>query len=48
MEYSLIAQPVSEINALDHSRRPLVAFDKGNSLEHIFDVAMSPIFAFNS
>jgi hypothetical protein len=25
-----------------------VAFDKGNSLEHIFDVAMSPIFAFNS
>ena len=43
----LIAQPVPKIDALDHGRGPLVARDEGDSLEHVFDVAMAPVLAFD-
>lgn len=44
---SLIAQPVSKVDAFDHHRGPLVALDEGDGLEHILDIAMAPILAFN-
>jgi len=43
--YVLVPQPISKINPLDHNRRPLVTFDKGDSLEHIFDITMAPVLA---
>lgn len=44
---SLISQPVTEVYALDHGRGPFVAVDECDRLEHIFDVAMAPVLAFD-
>lgn len=41
----LVPQPISKINPLDHNRRPLVTFNKGDGLEHIFDITMAPVLA---
>lgn len=43
----IVAQPVAEVDALDHHGRPLVALEAGNSLEHVLDVAMAPVLALN-
>lgn len=43
--HSLVAQPVAEINALDHGGGPFVALEAGDGLEHVFDVAMAPVLA---
>ena len=47
MGHSLIAQPVSKVSALDHGGSPLVALDEGDRLEHVFDIAMAPVLAFD-
>lgn len=44
---SLIAQPVTKINAFDHGGGPFVALETDDGLEHILDVAMSPVLAFD-
>ena len=41
----LISQPIPEIDPLDHDRRPLVALNKGDGLEHILDISMAPVLA---
>ena len=45
--HSLISQPISEVHPLDHVRGPFMALDEGNSLEHILNISMAPILAFD-
>lgn len=44
---SLIPQPVPKISPLHVHRRPLEALDKGDSLERILDITMTPVLALN-
>lgn len=47
-EHSLITKPVSKVHALDLVRGPSVAGDKGDCVEHVLDVAMTPVLPFYS
>ena len=41
----VVSEPVTEVDARDHHSGPFLAVDEGQSLEHVFDVAMSPVVA---
>lgn len=43
----LVPKPVAKINTLDHRGSPFVAVDEREGLEHVLDVAMAPVFAFD-
>jgi hypothetical protein len=45
--HSLISQPVSKVHPLDHVRGPFMTLDEGDSLEHVLDISMAPILAFD-
>lgn len=45
---SLVAQPVSKVNALDHGGGPFVAVDEGDCFEDVFDIAMAPVLPLES
>ena len=46
-DHLLVPKPVPKINTLDHRGGPFVAVDEREGLEHILDVAMAPVFAFD-
>lgn len=43
----IVSQPVPEISPSDHHGCPLQMRQEGDSLEHILNVAMTPVAAFN-
>lgn len=43
----VITQPISKIHPLNHHSRPLMALQKRHRLEHILDIAMTPILTFD-
>ena len=43
----VVAQPVAKVDTLDHHAGPFMAFQEGYLLEHVFDVAMAPVVAFD-
>ena len=43
---AVISQPIAKVSSLHHHRGPFVVGEKGDGLEQILYISMSPIFAF--